>query len=331
MILNKFKKLVILGGDSISLEILGFLKKKKIDYSFISSKRNLANYQLNKNVNVKKKLTITKSIKDLKIIKKVDSKETLFLCMTCPWIISKNTINSIQGKIVNTHGVRLPYNRGGASVSWQILNRYRFGFSNLYLINENVDAGPVLFFKEFLFPKGLTTPLDHMKFYRKIHVEFLKEKLLELFSDKTQIEPMVQPEYLSTYWPRLNSKINSWIDWSVKFENLSSFITAFDDPYSGAQTTLNNKKVFIKKCSCNYEDAKFHPYQSGLIYRKGPEWICVAANEGALIIEEVLNLSGRNILKQLKLGDRFFTPTNKLSNTSGRIYYNSQGITSNID
>ena len=72
--------------------------------------------------------------------------------MTCPWIISKNTIDSIE-KIVNTHGVRLPYNRGGASVSWQILNRYRFGFSNLYLVNENVDAGQYCFLKNFCFKK----------------------------------------------------------------------------------------------------------------------------------------------------------------------------------
>ena len=326
MKLKKFKKLVILGGDTISLDIIDFLKKNKINFFFITSKRNLENYKLFKNIEIKKNSVVTKSIKDLKKLKKFDSNETLFLCMTCPWIISKRTINSIKGKIINTHGVRLPYNRGGASVSWQILNRYKFGFSNLYLVNENVDAGPIMFFKEFLYPEGLRTPLEYMKFYKNIHVEFLKEKLLQLFSKNLDVKPIVQPEYLSTYWPRLNSEINSWIDWRMKFENLSSFIKAFDDPYNGAQTTFKNKKVYIKKCSCNYEDAKFHPFQSGIIYRKGPDWICVAANEGSVIIEEVFDKSGKNILKNLNVGDRFFTPEKQLSNTSKRIYYNSEGI-----
>ena len=85
-------------------------------------------------------------------------------------------------------------------------------------------------------------------------------------------------------------------------------------------------KVYIKKCSCNYEDAKFHPFQSGIIYRKGLDWICVAANEGSVIIEEVFDKSGKNILKNLNVGDRFFTPEKQLSNTSKRIYYNSEGI-----
>lgn len=329
MKIGKFKKLVIIGGDSNSLEIIDVLNENKIDFFFITSKRNIESYNLLKNTSFKKKHKITKSIKDLKLLKKYDSIETLFLLMTSPWIISSNTLKSLKGIMMNTHAVRLPQNRGGASLSWQILNRHRFGFTNLHLVNEKIDAGDLVFFKEFIYPLGLRTPKDFMNYFRKIHVSFLKEKLIMLFKNILTINPMKQNDYLSTYWPRLNSKINSWIDWSTCFEDLSVFISAFDDPYDGAQTFLNNKRVFLKKSLSNYEDQRFHPYQAGLIYRVGPDWACVAANKGSIIIEEVWNESNNNIVRKLKVGDRFYTPVKNLSNTSKRIFYNSIGIKKN--
>ena len=39
-----------------------------------------------------------------------------------------------------------------------------------------------------------------------------------------------QDEKNSSYWPRLNSKIHGWIDWSWSPKEISDFIKAFDDP-----------------------------------------------------------------------------------------------------
>ena len=67
----------------------------------------------------------------------------------------------------------------------------------------------------------------------------------------------------------------------------------------------------MKKVSPNYEDVKFNSYKSGLIYRKGPSWVCVAGTNGSLIIEEVFHRN-KNIIKDLKIGDRFHTPVKKI-------------------
>ena len=49
-----------------------------------------------------------------------------------------------------------------------------------------------------------------------------------------------------------------------------------------------------------------------------------------LLIQEVLNEKGKNIIDLIKPGDRFFTPTDKLELAkSKRIYYNSLGLKKN--
>ena len=56
-----------------------------------------------------------------------------------------------------------------------------------------------------------------------------------------------------------------------------------------------------------YNDGPFHPFQTGFIYRKGENTLFVAANEGTLIVNKVLDENGNDIIKEMKVGERFFT------------------------
>ena len=75
----------------------------------------------------------------------------------------------------------------------------------------------------------------------------------------------------------------------------------------------------------DYGDQSFHAFQSGIIYRKSPDWLNVAADGGSLIVQEVLNESGRNIIQDIKVGDRFVTPSNYLEGRYGRVVYTAKG------
>jgi len=58
--------------------------------------------------------------------KKINLKETLFVSIGSRWIFSKSDIeNFFQNNFVNFHGTRLPYGKGGAFISWQILRNDR--------------------------------------------------------------------------------------------------------------------------------------------------------------------------------------------------------------
>ena len=52
---------------------------------------------------------------------------------------------------------------------------------------------------------------------------------------------------------------------------------------------------------------------SGLVSRHDKDWIVVSTTDKyMLLIREVINESGKNIINQIKVGDRFFTPEDEL-------------------
>ena len=124
---------------------------------------------------------------------------------------------------------------------------------------------------------------------------------------------MRQQLYLGQRYPRLNAKLNGWIDWSIESLYLSKFIDAFDEPYIGACTMYKSKKVFIKDAYLHGGEISKHNYLSGIVSRHEGEWIIVCtSDQNSIIIKKVLNSSGKNIINQVKEGDRFYTPHSKI-------------------
>lgn len=333
MKISKIKNILIIGGDKITLSILPLIKKN-FDYLILSSKRNLSTIVDGKTLekHFKEKEIKFKKINNLDnsvdFNHKFNSNASIYLCMSSPWIIKKKSITKIKSLILNSHSTRLPEYRGGASFSWMVMNRVRFGFNNLYIIDEKIDTGKIIFYEEFLYPLNLNSPKAYFDYYVNKQVDFLEHVFLKLKNGIKNIFPVNQTEYMSSYFPRLNSDLHGWADWSLDFEDLSCFINSFGAPHNGCCTYYNNKKVYLSKVSPNYEDAKFNSYKSGLIYRKGPSWVCVAGTNGSLIIEEVFHRN-KNIIQELKIGDRLYTPSKKIDKKFKRVFYDSKGLVKN--
>ena len=118
---------------------------------------------------------------------------------------------------------------------------------------------------------------------------------------------------LGQYYPRLYGKINGWIDWNLSSTQLSKFINAFDDPHRGASTIINNQRVYIKKAQLHGGELPNHPYMSGLISRHEVDWIVVCtSDENTLLVEEVLDEKKQNIIRKIKVGERFYTSPDKV-------------------
>ena len=67
---------------------------------------------------------------------------------------------------------------------------------------------------------------------------------------------------------------------------------------------------------------------TGLISRHDGDWLIVSTvDKYSLIIEVINDVNGKNILKRLKAGDRFFTPQKNLESAkSVRIKYGTRGL-----
>lgn len=255
-----------------------------------------------------------------------DNINSLAVSLGAAWIVTKKEIQEMfGGKLFNLHGTRLPQNRGAGGFSWQILSGNRLGYCMLHEIDGGIDTGKIWFMKEFIYPPACRIPCDFEKVYVRNTFIFFCELFKDSLENAVPQQTISQPEYLSTYWPRLSTELNGWIDWNWTAQHIEQFICAFDDPYCGASTFLRGARVFLKKTFLNTQDGCFHPYQAGLIYRKSSSWICVSSIGGGLIIKEIFDLQGRNIIDTLNLGDRFETFQHVLDNSRCRVNLDPSG------
>ena len=136
-----------------------------------------------------------------------------------------------------------------------------------------------------------------------------------------------QQEWFSLYWPRLCTDVHGYVDWAWTLKQVEQFIAAFDAPYKGVVTFLNQEKVRLKKGYSIVSDGTFHPFQVGIIYKIRGDCVFVAMEQGSLVIQDIRDEDGDDIISNLKVGDRFFTPSRYLEKAKeSRAVYTSQGL-----
>jgi|GEM_PF-519797 len=228
------------------------------------------------------------------------------------YTFSKETIALFHGRLFDFMTIRLPQYRGGAHFTWQILRKNRIGCWNIQVINEEMipgvyDSGEILKSREYLLPPSAKIPNDY---YEAAHAEGLKlfcEFLDEIEAGKEFGLAKLQ-ENFSSYFPRLHTLRHGWINWSWRRDEIETMIAAFDDPYPGASTVLNGRRVFLKQAQSDDSEGAFHPFMSGLIYRIADRSIFVATCDGTLVVRKVSDENGADLIPKLKVGQRFFTP-----------------------
>tara|TARA_Y100001970_G_scaffold230764_1_gene286667 strand:+ start:19119 stop:20132 length:1014 start_codon:yes stop_codon:yes gene_type:complete len=264
------------------------------------------------------------------INKNVKIKNTIFVCVGSRYIFKKNTIqNFLSNNLVNFHGTRLPYDAGGGGFSWKIMREDRIDCQLVYLVDEGLDSGPVIDNDLSLFPKQCQIPIDFEVYRLKKFTEFYGKFIKQVMNGKYfDLKPQVN--YLGRYNPRLNTEIDGFINWDMDSYDLYNFINAFDEPYKGASTFLNNGnfgKLYLKKVHLHGGDSSNHPFMSGIVSRHEKNWIVVSTkSRHMLLIEEVLDKKGNNIIKDIKKGDRFYTPHEELEKgKKTRTMFNTKG------
>ena len=323
-----FKNIIFFGESSVLDKLIQINNLLKIKTFTITSSDQAKN--IPKNINLKIFNDINKNCKRY-ISKNFNIEQTLFISLGARYIFKKQIINNfLLNNLVNFHASRLPLDAGGGGISWRIMSEDRIDNQLVHLINEKIDGGPILQSEMSIFPASCKTPKDFYeysannftKFYKKFIMRVLNKEYFNLFS---------QENYLGKYFPRINTKINGFIDWNLESYDLANFINSFDEPYNGASTFLNRGNfgtLFIKSSHLHGGEVPNHPFMSGIITRHDKRWLVVSTkNKHSLLIEKVYNNNGENIINNLKVGDRFHTPFKFLDSAkSTRIWYKSNGL-----
>jgi len=250
----------------------------------------------------------------------------LGLSFGAAWIFRKNFIDRFEGRLLNLHGARLPHDRGGGGFSWQILRDNRLGCCLIHQVDPGVDTGPIVKYREFVYPTWCRIPKDYQTVYIDENKKFLTE-FFEEVKNQAEFRCIEQLEYLSAYWPRLSTEHHGYLDWNWSLQQIERFICALDDPYKGASTFINRKRVFVKSCFVDSNDGVFHPFQKGMVYRKSVGALFVATEDGTLVIGSVTDVSGTNVMGEIRVGDRFYTPIDLLEKAKQfRAVYTAEGL-----
>lgn len=237
--------------------------------------------------------------------------ETLGISLSAEWIFSAAFIERFGKRLVNLHDSRLPRMRGGGGYTWLILRNERHSGSCIHLVEPGIDTGRIVTSRDYLFPSECRIPADYQAVARRENAALLTSFVADIEAGRT-FQPVVQQEHLSTYWPRLDTDRHGYIDWQWTAEELDRFICAFDEPYRGASTFLKGRRVRFKESTITAVDGAFHPFQSGLVYRKNADIVFIAARTGTLMVRRVLDEAGASVLAGVRPGDRFVTPAAEL-------------------
>ena len=316
------ENIVLIGGSRLLAELsLEFFKTNKNYYSF-TSKRQL-NDPIEADGTTLKDffqrhnliLNISDDINSDSNFIKVTEKNSLVIGLGQSWKLTIETLKRLENRVFDFMGIDLPRFRGGAHYSWQILMGNKNGACHFELIDEfteqgKTDSGIVIMSEKYKFPDDCRIPIDYFNFAVNKEKQFILRFINEVSIGKNFKKSEIDNQQ-STYFPRLKTTNNGFIDWNSKIVEIEKFICAFDSPYFGAITYLKNKKVHIKSAFIDEEDINFHPFQRGLIFRSTKSSIFVCCFGGALRIEEVI-YNGENIVHQIEIGERLYTPTKTL-------------------
>ena len=200
----------------------------------------------------------------------------------------------------------------------------------------NVTEGSILFIdeihrmprvvEEFIYPAHCRKPVDFIQVYEEKNTAFLKNFLPKWVRNEDGTPLAAQPEYLSTYWPRLRADVHGWLDWNWPATELERFICAFDEPYSGARCRWRGQEIILRDAWAQSLDGHTHPFQWGIVTRNNGQWLNVAAQGGELLLRTVHDLNGLDRLPSIRPGDRLCSSAADLEKAQQRVVKTAKGL-----
>ena len=245
MIKNLKKIRVILFFNSYrGLEILKFLKKKKINISYIFlSKRYLNTKVLKYLKNKSFPYSIIKNLKSKFVYNKIGISSDLNIICGFPYIFQKKLINLNKYGTINCHAGKLPKYRGGSPLNWQMINNEKKIGLSIVKIDTGIDTGGIVNETSFVNKKKYTIQNLHLianKIFPRLVYSSIKNVLLKKRLKK-------QSKNKSSYFKQRSAR-DSLIDLkTMTYKQLDCFVRALQDPYPNAYFRFNNLNIKIKK------------------------------------------------------------------------------------
>jgi len=249
-------------------------------------------------------------VNDSELIKKLLQKGcNVAFSIGCRSIIKKKFLDAFDNRVFNIHPSYLPAERGGGTISWRIMNGQKFVAVTIHLLDEGIDTGPIVLQNQRTLEQKNPILDDYLTGTNELCEELFK-KLITSIDNQEALKLTTQNKEEGTYLPRLYTETNGAIDWSWTASEIVQFILAFGEPYPGAFTFVNGKKICIIDAHVEKSDVNYHPFVYGKLIRILTDGsVDVAAKNGLVRIKKiVVDGKKRHPLGFLKLIDTLCTP-----------------------
>ena len=222
------------------------------------------------------------------------------------WLISKETLQVVPRGMIGLHTSLLPSYRGGSPLVWAMLNQETKVGVSLFTLTENMDDGDI--WGQAAVPVAsedtIQTVLDRLE---KAAVVLVRERYPCILEGTATPQP--QDHSKATYCA-LRTPRDGWIDWSRPARFVYDFIRAQTDPYPGAYTLYQGRKLSIWKASLLPEVYFGTPGQVARILEQKVAVVC--GDNRAVLLEIVESESSREpagrVLRSLKIRFPVYTP-----------------------
>jgi methionyl-tRNA formyltransferase len=332
MFLKKIDNIILFGGSIAFIDIAKFLISRNIKYQIFTSVRHLA-VKINetetlKEVLIKNKIKFyqEKDINKSKNLLKYIKNNTLGIGFGQSWDFNKQIIKKFKGNLIDYMGIPLPRYRGGAHATWMLMSKEKNNGACFQQINQFskqgiFDSGDKI--EEIKYLNKGKYPIDLLKNDSKIAFKIFKILVNKIINNKKLKITKVKEEE-SFFLPRLNTEKQGFLDWqNWNCSEIIDFINSFGDPYIGASTFYNKKKVYLKNAELHV-NRKFHPFMCGIICKIDKHLnYYIVTKTGILKIGKISSTHKINFT----LGSRLFTPNSYLDNAINfDPIYNSKGL-----
>lgn len=172
-----------------------------------------------------------------------ECKPDLILAIGWYYMIPKKVREMAKYGAAGVHNSLLPRYRGGAPLTWAIMNgETRTGVS-FFRFEEGVDTGDIFGQRELFIDRDDTIKTVYEK-AENVSVKMLRDTLPKIANGTIEIKK--QDHSLATEFPQRKPE-DGEIDWNWGSRRIYNFVRAQTRPYPGAFTYLNGNRVKIWK------------------------------------------------------------------------------------
>jgi methionyl-tRNA formyltransferase len=231
-------KIIVFASGNLGFKMLEYLKQiSKIEFIATDSKsKEIIEFARQESIEI----FIGRPNK-VELVEKLINKQSKILLSINYLFILEKEIFYIFDFPINFHGSLLPKYRGRTPHVWAIINNEIETGITAHFIEEGCDVGDIIYQERIKIEKYYTGA-DLLNIFQ---IEYPKiiYKVLESISNAKFIR-IPQDNNVATYFPKRVPE-DGLLNWNWQKDRLYNWIRALSNPYPGAYTYYNKKKVII--------------------------------------------------------------------------------------